>query len=206
MKKQFLVLFAAVLMLTLTACTEQAPDNNPKKPAASVSAVLEEKTGETEKDKAQEEALANAAKEETTNPQPSPEPEKAAQDAAKPTLKKFDKIDLDLSNYSTTMLFAEMYNMTLMPEDYDGKIIKIKGQFSSYERPKTKEVCYIVFCMDMTACCGQAMDFILQDPSQHPEKEIQPDAEITVVGRFEIYEENADYGISSFRLADAYLD
>ena len=104
------------------------------------------------------------------------------------------------------MLFAEMANMTLMPEEYDGKVIKIKGQFSFYEKPKTKEVCYIVFSMDQTTCCGQAIDFILHDPAAHPEKEIAPDSDVTVIGRFEIYEENADYGISSFHLVDSYLE
>lgn len=197
MKKWGFLLFSMALILSLTACAEQTSNNIPKKPASSVSSVLEAQTAEQD------------AKPEQTPPsedtKPSPAPE--AKSPETPVKKqKFDKIDLDLSGYSSTILFAEMYNMTLMPEDYDGKIIKIKGQFSSYQKPKTKEICYIVFCMDATACCGQAMDFILQDPSEHPENEIPSDSEITVVGRFEIYEENAEYGIASFRLVDAYLE
>lgn len=192
-------MLSTTLLLGLTACAEQTPSS--EKPASSVSAILEAQTGQADKASAPEASAATKQADE--------KPPEAAQDkpADRPKqLGRFDKIDLDLSDYSSTMLFAEMYNMTLMPEDYDGKVIKIKGQFSSYQKPKTKEVCYIVFCMDTTACCGQAMDFILQDPSQHPENELEPDAEITVIGRFEIYEENADYGIASFRLADAYLE
>lgn len=204
MKKQGFVMLSVLLLLSLTACAEQTPNTNVKKPASSVSAVLQKKAEEAEKDTKQAETPVDTKQEDTS---PQPEPQQAPPDKVdKPVKTKFDKIDLDLSKYNSIMLFAEMYNMTLMPEDYDSKIIKIKGQFSSYEDPKTKEVRYIVFCMDATACCGQAMDFILQDPSQHPENTFAPDSEITVVGRFEIYEENADYGISSFRLVDAYLE
>lgn len=201
MKKLMFGMLSAGLLLGLTACGEQPAGSGTKKPASSVSAVLQEQTAQAETESTPE----APADTQQTDEKPPKAPQDKPEDRPK-QVGKFDKIDLDLSGYSSTMLFAEMYNMTLMPEDYDGKIIKIKGQFSSYQKPKTKEVCYIVFCMDATACCGQAMDFILQDPSQHPENEIESDAEITVVGRFEIYEENADYGIASFRLVDAYLE
>ncbi len=209
MKKTISQSLSVLLLLCLTACG-QAQTNPPvnqgnaSKSTSSVSAVLEQEAKKAE----QPSPSSNPST--SSEPAPEPAPESASNPSAKPNNRiksdgSYDKIDLDLSQFSETLVFAELTNMMIMPEDYEGKVVKIKGQFSHYTHPKTKEVCYLVFLMDPTACCGQALDFVLSDRNAHPENEIEQDGEITVTGLFEIYEENPDFGIASYRLVDAQL-
>ena len=46
--------------------------------------------------------------------------------------------ELDLTVLSSTMVYSEVFNMLTMPEEYVGKTVIIKGQFTSYEDPDTK--------------------------------------------------------------------
>lgn len=211
MKKVIYQSLCVLLTLSLTACGQAQTNPSANKVGASpntssVSAVLEQKTKEAEQASPSSNPPASPEPDSETVPEPSSQP--PAKSKPNNRLKPdgtYDKIDLDLSQFSETLVLAELTNMMIMPEDYEGKVIRIKGHFSHYTQPKTKEICHLVFLMDATACCGQVLDFVLHDPNAHPENEIEQDSEITVTGLFEIYEENADFGIASYRLVDAYL-
>ena len=96
------------------------------------------------------------------------------------------KVDVDLTALSSTMVYSEVYNMLTMPENYVGKTVKMTGGYSSFLDESTGAVYRVCMIADATACCAQGMEFVLKDGMAYPEME----ADITVVGTFQVYEEN----------------
>ena len=112
-------------------------------------------------------------------------------------------MDVDLTTLSSTMVYAEVYNMLVSPNDYIGKIIRMKGLFAYYEDPQTGNLYFACIIADATACCSQGIEFTLADAYTYPDDYPELGSEITVVGEFETYTEN---GYSYCRLANASLD
>lgn len=92
--------------------------------------------------------------------------------------------DLDLTELSSTVVYSEVYNMLITPDDYKGKIIKMKGQFNQYTDEETGKIYNAVIIPDATACCQQGLEFELSDKTNPNFKQ---DTEITVVGTFDTY-------------------
>ena len=99
-----------------------------------------------------------------------------------------DGIDVDLTMLSSTMVYSEVYNMMVTPNDYVGKVIKMNGTFNSYHDENTDTTYYFCIIQDATACCAQGVEFILTDPSGYP----QIGDNVTVVGTFSTYMEGED--------------
>ncbi len=103
-----------------------------------------------------------------------------------------DKIDIDLTELSSTMVYSEVYNMMSTPSDYIGKIVKMNGQFTIYQATDENGnaipdiVYYACVIADATACCQQGLEFILTDDYTYPE---ELGTDITVVGEFQTYME-----------------
>lgn len=68
-------------------------------------------------------------------------------------------VDLDLTELSSTLIYSEVYNMLITPDDYKGKIIKMKGLFNQYTDEETGKIYNAVVIPDATACCQQGLDF-----------------------------------------------
>ncbi len=97
--------------------------------------------------------------------------------------------DVDLTVLSSTMVYSEVYNMMVTPNDYIGKIVKIKGQFVPYYDESTDKYYFACFISDATACCSQGIEFILTDDYSYPEDYPQEGDTICVVGTFDTYME-----------------
>ena len=97
------------------------------------------------------------------------------------------RIDVDLTMLSSTMVYSEVYNMTMTPDDYVGKIVKMEGICDCYHDESNGNDYYACIIQDATACCSQGIEFVLADGS-YPEV----GQNVCVVGRFETYQEN-DY-------------
>lgn len=95
-------------------------------------------------------------------------------------------VDLDLTQLSSTLIYSEVYNMLITPDDYKGKIIKMKGQFNQYTDEETGKTYNAVIIPDATACCQQGLEFELSDKTN---PNFEQGAEITVVGTFDTYSE-----------------
>lgn len=95
-------------------------------------------------------------------------------------------VDLDLTELSSTLIYSEVYNMLITPDNYKGKIIKMKGQFNQYTDEETGETYNAVIIPDATACCQQGLEFELSDKTN---PNFEQGAEITVVGTFDTYSE-----------------
>ena len=103
-------------------------------------------------------------------------------------------IDLDLTTYSSTMVYTEVYNMMLQPKEYKGKTVKIKGLFATYCEESTGVNYFACIVQDATACCSQGIEFSLAGDYTYPEDYPKEGEEITVVGVFDTYKEvNSEY-------------
>ena len=108
-------------------------------------------------------------------------------------------VDVDLTQLSSTMVYSEVYNIMMAPEDYVGKIIRMNGEcVSAYYEP-TDATYYSIIIQDATACCAQGIEYVLTDGQAYPED----GGEATVTGRFESYDED---GTTWYHLVDACVN
>ena len=112
------------------------------------------------------------------------------------------QVDLDLSQLSATIVYAQLYNIQYDPGQYLGKIIRISGQYSVYRDPITQVVYYACVVPDATACCMQGMEFVPAGEAPDPDAPYDPEMIITVTGRLELYVEE---GCSYLHLVDAEM-
>lgn len=99
-----------------------------------------------------------------------------------------DKIDLDLTKMSATMIYTTIFDMLVMPEDYVEKNIKVKGWFQTYTDPYTGELYYAVVVPDATACCMQGLEFVWPGEHSYPADFPNTGDDITITGRYKIIE------------------
>ena len=90
--------------------------------------------------------------------------------------------DLDLTQLSSTVVYAEVYNMLVVPENYTDKIVRMTGEYQEYTDEQTGELYHSCVIYDALACCQQGVEFVLTD-GDYPEE----GTPITVVGRYETY-------------------
>ena len=115
---------------------------------------------------------------------------------------------VDLTVLSSTMVYSEVYNMMMTPENYVGKTIKMKGQFTFYQAtdengdPIPDQIYFACIIADATACCSQGLEFVLAGEHSYPADYPELGTEITVVGTFQTYEEN---GYMYCHLVDAEM-
>ena len=105
MKKLIPLLLTALFVLSLAACS----NGNTSQPAAPVSSAVSETTAEI----------------------PATSPAATDPAAANQSAKSADGIDVDLIAMSSTMVYSEVLNMQQTPDEYIGKIVKMKGPSTS---------------------------------------------------------------------------
>jgi hypothetical protein len=71
------------------------------------------------------------------------------------------KIDYDLSEMNSNMVYSQVFNMMIEPEIYDDKVVKMRGNFVTYENSPTANggTSYAVIISDALACCQQGIEF-----------------------------------------------
>ena len=106
------------------------------------------------------------------------------------TAEGFETIDLDLSLMSGTVAYAQVYQMVSEPENYVGKIIRMRGYFDVFEDQDTGIVYTSCIIPDAAACCAQGFEFIWAGDHAWPEAYPEPGTYLTVTGRFETYLED----------------
>ena len=108
--------------------------------------------------------------------------------------------DVDLTQLSSTLVYAEVYNMASNPQSYVGKTVRMKGNLV-YQVVNGQPNPDYMACLisDATACCAQGVEFVLaQPPAQYPEL----GSTVTVTGVFATYESS---GLTQIRLEQAEL-
>ena len=111
-----------------------------------------------------------------------------------------DKIDIDLTELSSTMVYSEVYYMTTMPEDYIGKTVKMDGLFAIYYDEPSDKYYFACIIQDATACCARGVEFELTGNPVYPDDYPEEGTEICVKGVFDTYDEG-DYTYCTLRNA-----
>ena len=109
-------------------------------------------------------------------------------------------VDVDLTQFSSKMVYLEVQNMFRRPDAYQGKIIKMEGEMSITEyQGKTYYACLV---RDATACCANGIEFLWKGEHTAADYPAQG-TPITVVGNFGTYTEDNQMYI---QLTDATLE
>ena len=109
-------------------------------------------------------------------------------------------VDLDLTQISGTVVYSQVYDMMMNPNSYLGQKIKMKGNFSYFQDPETKQEYFATIIADATACCAQGIEFVWKGNHAYPQDYPPLDTEITVTGTFSTYNEG---GYMYVQLVDA---
>lgn len=115
-------------------------------------------------------------------------------------------VAVDLTTLSSTMVYAEVFNMMVSPDDYIGKTIRMAGIFTVYQDPETKQVYCGVIVEDATACCAQGFDLVMPEERSYPQDYPDPESEITVVGTLQADRTLEEHGIIFLRLEDVTFE
>ena len=98
-------------------------------------------------------------------------------------------VDIDLTKFSNTMVYAEVFNMMSSPENYLGKTIRTKGNYAPQYFEGTDQYYHYVTVDDAASCCQQGLEFILNGEYTYPKDYPAEMAEIEVVGVYKSYYE-----------------
>lgn len=98
-------------------------------------------------------------------------------------------IDIDLTTLSATMVYSQVYNMMITPEDYVGKMVKMEGTMASYYDEAADRRYFACVIQDATACCAQGIEFELAGDMKYPDDYPSDGETICVEGVFETYKE-----------------
>lgn len=115
-------------------------------------------------------------------------------------------VDYDLTNMSSDMVYAIVYQMMIDPDTYIGKTFRMEGLYSAGYYEPTEQYYHYCLIQDALACCAQGLEFVWEDgnhiyPDEYPEEKVR----IVVQGTFETYRENGDDYLYC-RLKDANLE
>ncbi|MBQ8962066.1 MAG: hypothetical protein IJ071_12785 [Ruminococcus sp.] len=100
-------------------------------------------------------------------------------------------VDIDLTQLSSSMVYGQVYDMVYSSENYVGKKVRAKGNFSYYKDPDNGNEYFAVLISDAAACCSQGIEFVLADADAvYPDDYPPLNTEITVEGSFNYYKEN----------------
>lgn len=97
-------------------------------------------------------------------------------------------VDLDLSVLSGTVVYSQVYDVMMRPEQYLGQRVRMRGNLSYFQDSETLNEYFAVIIADATACCAQGIEFVW-DGHKYPEDYPPLDTVVTVTGTFGTYEE-----------------
>lgn len=179
-KKTQIILIMAMALVVATACggADDAKRTAPVSQNLTVSTLIEEAQAE-ETEVVKEEPEVSVSVEETPESEPVEE-----------STPEISDVDLDLTQLSKTMVYAEVYNIMMEPETYVGKSIRMNGDYYIYIDEATGQKYFYCVIRDATACCAQGIEFVLTDDYKFPEDYPEEGAFVTVSGRFDTYMED----------------
>ncbi len=94
-------------------------------------------------------------------------------------------VDVDLTVLSATMVYTEVYNMMVSPQEYIGKTIRMEGSYAPYHDEETGKDYSACIIQDATQCCSQGIEFELEGKKSYPKE----GDDICVTGVFKTYKE-----------------
>ena len=114
-------------------------------------------------------------------------------------------VDYDLTKMVQNVAYATVYQMLINPTAFEGKTIRIEGNYYGALYEPTSKYYYYVMVADGTGCCSQGLEFIWDDGSHvYPDEYPIDGSEVEVIGTFETYHEEEDETLYC-RLRDASI-
>ena len=98
-------------------------------------------------------------------------------------------VDVDLTQLSSTMVFAEVYQIVNDPEAYRGKTVKMQGTYVTSTLEGTTRKYHAILISDATACCEQGLEFTFPDKNTSGKPLPKEGDVVTVLGSFSSYKE-----------------
>ncbi len=117
---------------------------------------------------------------------PLPDPE-AEQEQVLSTV---EGVDIDLTALSSTVVYAQVYNMMYYPEKFVGKRIRMEGIFTDYLDMAKGKHYFACFIQDATACCSQGVEFEPVETYAYPDDYPKEGDTVVVEGVFDVYHED----------------
>lgn len=199
MKHIVKIMIVLLLLLTVTGCGNNGNVANRVVNGNNVDKVINEQIDKTES----ENNSSDFEKDASTKPEGGSEErdyisEKSGNDSV--------IIDYDLTNMSSDMVYAIVYQMMVDPDAYIGKTFRMEGMYYAvYYEPTGKYYHYCII-QDALACCAQGMEFVWGDGRHvYPDEYPKENTKIVVQGTFETYREDGDDNLYC-RLKDATME
>lgn len=104
-----------------------------------------------------------------------------------PEVVAYGDCDIDLTTMNADLVYANVYSIVSDPEAFVGTVIRINGTAMSSTDEVTGQTYYACFIADAAGCCQAGLEYQLAD-GEYPED----GEEITILGTFELYEENGN--------------
>ena len=114
-------------------------------------------------------------------------------------------VDVDITAMNSDMVYATVLQMLNVPEEYEGKKIKIEGTYYTSYYDVTDQFYHYVIINDAKACCQSGLEFVWGDGSHvFPDEYPTEASEVEVVGVLERYYDEAD-GMYYIHLKDSTM-
>ena len=187
MKKRQILWLIVIAGLLLIACNERTQQLVSHKTSAPTAVTSTPKANPSTETNAPATAQPTVIPSMTEEPNPTAFPSESSQANTSD-----GQIDVDLTQLSSTMVYAEVYNMMTTPEAYIGKTVKMDGTFAYYHDKTTDQYYFACLIQDATACCSQGIEFVLTDDYSYPDDYPEAGNEICVIGIFDTYQEGSN--------------
>ena len=104
-----------------------------------------------------------------------------------------EDVDYDLTEMNSDMVYATVYQMMMEPEQYEGKTIRIDGNYYISKDEATGNTYHFCVIKDALACCAQGLEFVRKNEEELSDEDYpEQETEIIVQGTFETYKEPND--------------
>lgn len=196
MRKRCRRLFLAVMILVicLTGCSKKRADRSPVSEPATPPILIQA----IEPTVSEPPAARPAQAESTKIPETSTESGQSAMDVEaaidETSTDEQLKVDIDLTQLNSNMLYAEVYHMGISPENYRGKRIKVTGEFAHFPKDMNKdgnltpgEEIYVCIISDALACCATGIEFIPEKESSFWSNQPEDGSKITITGVCDVF-------------------
>ncbi|MCR4687071.1 MAG: hypothetical protein K5659_05835 [Lachnospiraceae bacterium] len=204
MKKRLGIFLCLSLIIALNGCGNNNLSGRVESQSVGASDIIEAQIAEEESKEENTDALGSEEAAETTgtdndssetlNEMKEEESEEAGESENLDSEETGDEeIDVDLTALSSVMVYSEVYNMMMSPDDYVGKTIKMDGLCAVYHDEATDNYYYACVITDATACCSQGIEFELNDTYVYPDDYPEDGDYVCVMGTFDIYQEGEYY-------------
>ena len=190
------LIVALLVSLALVGCAGQAPETEPVD-----AAPVEEAAAPA--DEAQDDEAEAPADEASGQVQESDTVEVTETEVQEEAGEQERVSEVDLTAMSSTMVFAEVTQMTRTPTQYDGAQVTMRGFLMVYDvDPSTGVGNYSCLVQDATKCCQRGLAFTVTSPLDDTSMLVEGN-EVIIRGTFEIYEIG---GRRFVRIADCTIE